>query len=476
MAFPEYANYDALGLADLVAKKDVTASELVEAAIARIEKHNPKLNAVVFKTFDRARSAAKLPLQPGPFAGVPFLLKDILGTQKGVPSRQGSNFIPPVPAPHDATLVRRFTAAGLISLGKTNVPEFGLVPTTEPAIYGTCNNPWELDHSTGGSSGGSGAAVAAGIVPIAHANDGGGSIRVPASANGLVGLKPTRGRNPLGPDLGDIMGGLVCEGVVTRSVRDTAAALDATAGNEIGDPYWAPPKPKSYLDECALPPGKLKIAFTTKSLTGKKFDPECIAAVESTAKLLESLGHQVEEANPAIAVDMLMQAFMPIWASGLAMLIDGTAMLTGRPAHESDFQGLTWGLYQMGKQVTAAQYQMCWFQMHAISRQVAQFHETYDAWMATTLAEPPVRNGTFDFHEKDPLKGFAPMIDYLPVTPLQNATGQPAITLPLHWAANGLPVGVHFAGRFGDETTLLKLAAQLEKAKPWASRHPPIWN
>src|SRR5262245_22046938 len=297
MAFAEYAKYDALGLGELVAKKEVTPSELVEEAIARIERHNPKINAVVFKTFDRARSAAKLP-QQGPFAGVPFLLKDILGAQKGVPSRQGTNFIPPAPAPHDATLVRRFTASGLISLGKTNVPEFGLVPTTEPAIYGTCNNPWELDHSAGGSSGGSGAAVAAGIVPIAHANDGGGSIRVPASANGLVGLKPTRGRNPLGPDLGDIMGGLVCEHVVTRSVRDTAAALDTTAGNEAGDPYWAPPKPKCYFDESQTPPGKLKIAFSTTSMFGKKFDPECVAAIQATAKLLESLGHHVEEANP----------------------------------------------------------------------------------------------------------------------------------------------------------------------------------
>ncbi len=475
MAFQEYADYDALGLAELVAKKDVSPAELVDEAIARIEKHNTKINAVVFKTYDRARSAAKLPLQ-GPFAGVPFLLKDILGAQKGVPTRQASNFIPPVPAPHDSTLVRRFTAAGLISLGKTNAPEFGLVPTTEPTMYGTCNNPWELDHSAGGSSGGSGAAVAAGILPMAHANDGGGSIRVPASANGLVGLKPTRGRNPLGPDLGDIMGGLVSEGVVSRSFRDTAAVLDATAGNEMGDPYWAPPKPKSYLDECATPPGKLKIGFAKKSLFGKAFDPECLAAVESTAKVLDGLGHHVEEASPAIATDMLMQSFMPIWASGLAMLIDGTAMLTGREPHENDFQGLTWGLYQMGKQITAAQYQMCWFQLHAIGRQVALFHETYDLWMTPTLAEPPVRNGTFDFHEKDPMKGFAPMIDYLPVTPLQNATGQPAITLPLHWAANGLPVGVHFAARFGDETTLLKLAAQLEKAKPWAAKHPPIWN
>jgi amidase len=475
MAFQDYAKFDALGLADLVAKRDVSPAELVEEAIARVERHNPKINAVVFKTFERARSAAKLPVQ-GPFAGVPFLLKDILGTQKGVPSRQGSNFVPPVPAPHDATLVRRFTAAGLISIGKTNVPEFGLVPTTEPTIYGTCNNPWELDHSSGGSSGGSGAAVAAGIVPIAHANDGGGSIRVPASANGLVGLKPTRGRNPLGPDLGDIMGGLVCEHVVTRTVRDTAAALDVTAGNEQGDPYWAPPKPKSYLEESKIAPGKLKIAFATTSIFGQKFDPECVAAVQSTAKLLESLGHHVEEASPAIDAAALMQAFMPVWASGLAMLIDGTAMMTNRPAHESDFQGMTWGLYQMGKTITAAQYQMCWFQLHSIARQVAHFHETYDVWKATTMAAPPVRNGTFDFHEKDPLKAFAPIIDYLPVTPLQNATGQPAITLPLHWAANGLPVGVHFAGRFGDETTLLRLASQLEQAKPWVNRHPPIWN
>jgi amidase len=475
MAFQDYAKFDALGLADLVAKRDVSPAELVEEAIARVEKHNPKINAVIFKTFDRARSAAKLPVQ-GPFAGVPFLLKDILGTQKGVPSRQGSNFVPPVPAPHDATLVRRFTAAGLISIGKTNVPEFGLVPTTEPTIYGSCNNPWELDHSSGGSSGGSGAAVAAGIVPIAHANDGGGSIRVPASANGLVGLKPTRGRNPLGPDLGDIMGGLVCEHVVTRSVRDTAAALDITAGNEQGDPYWAPPKPNSYLEESRTAPGKLKIAFATTSIFGQKFDPECVAAVQSTAKLLESLGHHVEEASPAIDAAALMQSFMPVWASGLAMLIDGTAMMTNRPAHESDFQGMTWGLYQMGKTITAAQYQMCWFQLHSIARQVAHFHETYDVWMATTMGAPPVRNGTFDFHEKDPVKAFAPIIDYLPVTPLQNATGQPAITLPLHWAANGLPVGVHFAGRFGDETTLLRLAGQLEQAKPWANRHPPIWN
>ncbi len=475
MAFPDYAKYDALGLAELITKKDVTPSELVEEAIARIEKHNGKLNAVVFKTFDRARSAAKLPPQ-GSFGGVPFLLKDILGAQKGVPTRQGSNFIPPAPSPHDATLVRRFTSAGLISLGKTNVPEFGLVPTTESTIYGPACNPWSLDHSTGGSSGGSGAAVAAGIVPLAHANDGGGSIRVPAAANGLVGLKPTRGRNPLGPDLGDIMGGLVCEGVVSRSVRDTAAVLDATAGNEMGDPYWAPPKPASYLGEAQTPPGKLKIAFAQKSLFGKLFDPECVAAIQANAKLLEGLGHHVEEASPPVSGDAFAAAFMPVWAAGVTMLIDGVGMMTGRVPHESDFQGLTWGFYQLGKQISASQYLMCWFQLQMMSRQVAQFHDTYDAWMTTTLGTPTVRNGTLDMHEKDVAKATEPLFNYLPVTPLQNLTGQPAVSLPLASAANGSPIGIHFAGRFGDEATLLRLAGQLEKAKPWTNHHPKIWN
>jgi amidase len=475
MAFPEYTQYDGLGLAELVAKKDVTPLELVEEAIARVEKHNSKLNAVIYRTFDRARSAAVLPVR-GPFGGVPFLLKDILGAQKGIPTRQGSNFLPPAPSPHDSTLVRRFTGAGLISLGKTNVPEFGLVPTTESTMYGPACNPWNLDYSTGGSSGGSGAAVAAGIVPVAHANDGGGSIRIPASANGLVGLKPTRARNPLGPDLGDIMGGLIAEGVLSRSVRDTAAALDVTAGNEMGDPYWAPPQAKSYLQESQTTPGKLKIAFATKSVFGLPFDPECVAAVQETAKLLERLGHHVEEASPAVASEQLTAAFTPIWAAGVAMLIDGTAMMTGQTPKESDFQGITWGFYQLGKQISASQYLMCWFQLQTMARQVAQFHENYDVWLTTTLGAPTVRNGTLDMQEKDLGKAMGPLLNYLPVTAIQNATGQPAISLPLAWSKNGLPIGLHFAGRFGDEATLLRLAGQLEKARPWADKHPSIWN
>ena len=263
MGFAEYSNYDGLRLAELVKKKEIEPAELVEAAFQRIERHNPQLNAVVFKAFEEASATAKANLS-GPFAGVPMLLKDILGSKKGWPNRNGSRFVPAVPSPFDSTLVVRFQAAGLIPVGKTNVPEFGALPFTEPKLYGPARNPWNLSHSTGGSSGGSAAAVAAGIVPLAHANDGGGSIRVPASCCGLVGLKPTRGRNPLGPGIGDVMGGLAVEHVVSRSVRDTAAVLDATAGPEIGDPYAAPPPPGSYLEATKREPKGLRIAFTTK--------------------------------------------------------------------------------------------------------------------------------------------------------------------------------------------------------------------
>jgi amidase len=289
MGFAEYANYDALGLAELVKKKKVKPAELVEAAIERVERHNPQLNAVVLKAYDEARAKPSSKLS-GLFAGVPMLLKDILGDKKGWPTRSGSRFAPATPAPLDATLVARFEAAGLVALGKTNVPEFGLVPLTEPKLYGPARNPWSLDHSTGGSSGGSAAAVAAGMVPLAHANDGGGSIRIPASCCGLVGLKPTRGRNPLGPIFGDLFGGLIAEHVVSRSVRDTAAALDATAGVEIGDPYAAPPVPGSYLAATKKKPKKLRIAFATKRFSGEPLDPECKAATEAAAKLCAKLG------------------------------------------------------------------------------------------------------------------------------------------------------------------------------------------
>jgi len=471
----EYDKLDGLGLAALVKKGEVSASELTEEAIARIEKHNPALNAVVTKTYEIGRAAAANPTK-GAFEGVPFLLKDILGDMEGVETRSGSRFMSGVPAKQDATLVKRFKASGVSILGKTNVPEFGLLPTTESALYGPARNPWNTDHSTGGSSGGSAAAVASGIVPMAHANDGGGSIRIPAACCGLVGLKPTRARNPLGPILGDVMGGLIHEHVVTRTVRDSAAMLDCTAGAEAGDPYYAPPQARPYLDEVSQAPGKLRIAFSTTDLGGNKLHPDCLKAIKENAKLLESLGHHVEEAAPAIPMDMMSGAFMAVWAAGLAANIDAFAMANGRTPGDNELEGLTWGLYQAGKAVSASDYQMALGGFQMLGREMARFHDQYDLWMTTTLGAPPIPLGRIDITKRDPLEAFAPVIDYVPFTAIENATGQPAISLPLHWNDAGLPVGVMFAAAFGAEDMLYRLAGQLEQAKPWADKRPPVWG
>ncbi|HLL28882.1 MAG TPA: amidase family protein [Xanthobacteraceae bacterium] len=475
MGFADYSDYDGVGLAELVRKKKVKPVELVEAAIERIERHNSKLNAVVFKAYDSARARAKAKLG-GAFAGVPMLLKDILGFKKGWPNRSGSRFAPAAPAGFDSTLVTRFETAGLIPLGKTNVPEYGLVPLTESKLYGPARNPWNLDHSTGGSSGGSAAAVAAGIVPIAHANDGGGSIRIPASCCGLVGLKPTRGRNPLGPVVGDVMGGLLVEHVVCRSVRDAAAILDATHGPEIGDPYAAPPPPGPYLKAIAKKPKKLRIAFTGKRLDGTALDPECEAAAEAAARLCEKLGHHVEEAMPQVSPAVIGATFLPIWASILAMLIDFIAKESGQTPAREQIEGLSWGMYQYGRTVLAAQYQLNWTMLQGLSRHVARWQQPYDAWITPVLSQPPIKIGSINLEETDLMKAFAPIIGYLPFTVLQNITGQPAISLPLAWSKSGLPIGLQFVGRFGEEHVLLALAAQLEKAQPWSKRRPQVYG
>jgi amidase len=474
MGFTEYSNYDGLALAELVKKKKVKPAELVEAAIERIERHNPQLNAVVFKAYEDARAKAKAKLS-GIFGGVPMLLKDILGAKKGWPNRQGSRFLPAAPSAFDATLVARLEAAGLIPLGKTNVPEFGLSPLTESKLYGPARNPWNLNHSPGGSSGGSAAAVAAGIVPLAHATDGGGSIRMPASCCGLAGLKPTRARNPLGPMIGDIFGGLVAEHVVSRSVRDTAAALDVTAGPEIGDPYAAPTAPGSYLAAIIRKPKKLRIAFSTKSFDGLASDPECKQAVEVAAKLCAKLGHHVEESMPKVSQSDLAN-FGPIFASGLTMVIDFFAKLTGKTPAREEFEGLTWGGYQFGKTVTAAQYLLCWASLQNMSRRIAAWQQAYDAWITPVLATPPIKIGAIDLEETDLDKAWAPIAAYGPFTALQNMTGQPAISLPLAWSQSGLPIGVQFVGRFGEEHLLLQLAAQIERAEPWNRKRPPVYG
>lgn len=474
MAFAEYANYDGLGLADLVRKGKIKPIELVDEAITRAEALNPKLNFVVFKDYDRARETARRKLSKGTFTGVPFFLKDIFAFAQGMPTRQAARFIPPVHWPHDSLLVERFKASGLIMLGKTNVPEFGLVPTTESKLYGAARSPWNLEHSTGGSSGGSAAAVAARIVPLAHANDGGGSIRIPASCCGLVGLKPTRGRVSYAPDFGDVVDGLAIDLVVSRSVRDTAAALDAVAGNVQGDPYWAPPQPDSYLAAIRRKPKRLRIAFDAKKLDGTKLHPDCEAAVKAAAKLCEKLGHSIEEASPALDQPTLIPAFMAVWSANLASGIDMVARLTGQTPSADHFEGLTWGLYEAGKRVGASEYLLAKGAMQQASRRAAAFHEKYDMWLTATLGLPPVKLGTFDMEERNPEKSFAPLIDYVPFTAMQNVTGQPAINLPLHWNKAGLPVGVQFVGRYGDEETLLKLAAEIEKAQPWSHRYASV--
>ncbi|MEQ1541534.1 MAG: amidase family protein [Novosphingobium sp.] len=464
-----YLELDATGLAGLVSKGEVSAGELLDCAVERIDALNPRLNAVVHRFDERARAIAQQ-APKGPFCGVPFLLKDILGDLAGEPTRQASRIMPPVPAAQNAELTDRFLAAGLVPLGKTNVPEFGLVATTESALYGRAGNPWNPAHSTGGSSGGSACAVASGMVPIAHANDGGGSIRIPASACGLVGLKPTRARNPLGPLVGDVMGGLVQEHVVCRSVRDAARMLDCTAGPGLGDPYAAPTPPASFAKALEDKGRRLRIAFTRTKLNGQPLHPECAAAAEAAARLCESLGHHVEEAAPPVDQDGLTMPLMALWTAGLAMQVDYICSLTGQAPSLDNLEGLTFGLYNAGKMVTGPQALGAIAALHTVGRAVAAWHQTYDVWITPVLGAPPVANGVFDFTNANPLESMAPMIDYVPFTALQNGTGQPAISLPLHWSAEGLPVGVQFVAGVGEEALLLALAGELEAAQPWEPR------
>lgn len=474
MAFAEYDRYDALGLAALIAAKKISAREAVDEAIARAEKLNPALNAVIFEAYERARGAANGKPPRGPFAGVPTLLKDLRAGATGMPTRSGSRMVPAAAADHDSVLVARFKKAGLVPLGKTNVPEFGILPTTESKLYGPARNPWNLAHSTGGSSGGSAAAVAAGIVPIAHATDGGGSIRIPASCCGLVGLKVSRGRVTQGPDAADATNGLSVDNVVTRSVRDTAAVLDLLCEPDYGDPYFAPAPEGSYLDGIRRKPKRLTIALSLEDFRGEAFHPDVTAAVKKAAKLCQSLGHTVEEAAPAVDANELTLAFMTIWASNTAYGIEGLSRATGVAPSRDVLEGLTLGLYERGKAVTAVQLTGAQQTLHRYARVTAAFHARYDLWLTPVLAMPPMKLGTVDTNESNVERAFAPLTGYVPFTALQNGTGQPAINVPLYWNREGLPIGVQFVARNGGEMTLLKLAAELEKAAPWAARRPKI--
>ena len=470
----ELALLDATAQAELVRKKEVKPIELIESAIERIERVNPRINAVIRPMYDQARSAANGQLPEGPFTGVPFLLKDLLAAYAGVPMASGSAFLSDLIPTHDSELVARYKRAGLVIVGKTNTPEFGILPTTEPALFGPTRNPWDTTRTTGGSSGGSAAAVASGMVPFAHANDGGGSIRIPASCCGLFGLKPTRARNPLGPDFGDMFSGLVAEHAVTRSVRDSAALLDATSGPDVGDPYCAPPPRRPFLQEVGADPGKLRIAFTTTAPSGVQIHPDCINAVNDAVRLCSDLGHQVVEAAPRLDGELMAPMFMTLWSAGCTWTIDGAAAALKRQPTAEQFEPGTWALYQMGLQQSGARYLTALSWIQAASRDVARFMLDYDVWVTPTLGESPLPLGSFDSPPEFPMAGMARAVQFVPFTPVCNMTGQPAMSVPLYWNDQGLPVGTHFAGRFGDEATLFRLAAQLEEARPWADRRPPV--
>jgi len=475
--FRDYGKYDALGLAELVRKKTVTAGELLEEALARTERVNPKINAVVHLVPERARETIAAGLPAGPFTGVPFLLKDLGAEAKGYPTHSGSRFFANHQWSFDSEIFLRFKAAGLVAFGRTTSPELGVGPTTEGDVYGApTRNPWNLDHVAGGSSGGAAAAVAAGILPLAHGSDGGGSVRIPASSCGLVGLKPTRARLPDGPASGEGWGGMAIDGVLSRTVRDTAAAIDATAGPDLGQPYWAPPMERPLMEEIKSPPRRLKIAFSAKSFTGAAVHPECKTAVEHAAKLCASLGHELVEAAPGFDFDKAMRAWATVVACGTALSIDMRAAALKRAPGPDELHVSIRAAGDYGRRVTGPDYLAAINTVHATGRAVAKFFLGYDMLITPTLAEPPARIGRFALDNPDFLDfrlGPKGIVHYSPFCPVFNITGQPAISLPLHWSADGLPVGVHVAARFGEEGLLMKLAAQLEQAAPWSERRAP---
>ncbi len=493
-AFADYDSYDATGLAELVRDKEVHPAELVEAAIERIQRLNPYINAVIHPMFDRARELADAEPRRGPFAGVPFLLKDLHAAHAGEPftggSRAQANHIPEV----DTELVRRYKEAGLIVVGKANTPEFGLAPVTEPDLHGPTRNPWDTSRTPGGSSGGSAAATAAGLVPMAHATDGGGSIRIPASACGLFGLKPSRGRSPFGPHYADGWLSLTEQHAVTRTVRDSARLLDATQGPDAGAPYATPGTARPFADEVGAEVGRLRVAVTTRPLLDTRpMEPDCVEAVERAADLLTELGHDVEEAHPALAVEEIVDSFVTMAAAGAAFDVEESAALAGAKPKAEDFELITWILHLIARRRSSAELIRAVHVTRGTGRTMAQFMEPYDVFLSATLARPPWAIGELDpaRHEEVMLQAVRrvparPLLDLLvkqlsgeilrpiPNTPLFNMSGQPAASVPLHWTADGLPVGVQLAARFGDDAVLFRLAAQLEEAHPWRERRPAV--
>jgi amidase len=476
MALAEYSAYDGLGLADLVRKKDVTPAELLECAIERAERHNGKLNAIVYKAYDQARAAANN-LPDGPFKGVPFLIKDLGLEVAGMPRTDGTYFKNNEPDTYDGLLTQRYKQAGVNIIGKTNTPEFGITGTTESARLGACRNPWNTNRITGGSSGGSAAAVAAGIVPLANASDGMGSIRIPAACCGLVGMKVTQYRVPQGPEHDDHLAhGYSVHHVVSRTVRDSAAMLDCVDMPEADSPYPMPPKVRPYLSEVTTAPGPLRIAFSGETPSGTPVHPEVAAALAKTTKLLESLGHHVEERGLGINYRRLYAASRAVLGAQSAFRRSEGVKAMGRMPEPNELEPLTWRDWKYGEKIPGQETMRGLQTLKAMTREIFRFFTTVDVFLTPVLITPvpeigylsPVLNEPRDYDKRA-----AQTFGY---TPPFNMTGQPSLSLPLEHSSDGLPIGMMFTAKWADEATLYRLAGQLEQAHPWIARKPAVWD
>lgn len=472
MTFAEYGRLDALGIAELVRSGEVSEREVLDTVIDLMGERNPPLNAIVATLYDQAREAVAAGLPEGPFAGVPYVFKELVVSVLGTPATSASRLYADNMPAAESEIVSRCRRAGMVVVGKTNSSEFGLSAVTEPHLFGPTKNPWNLDYSPGGSSGGSAAAVAAGILPMGHATDGGGSIRIPASCCGLFGLKPTRARITAGPETGEGLAGFASQHAVTWSVRDSAALLDVTAGPLPGDPYYPPPPARSYLEEVSVDPRPLHIAFSTTAPDGAAIDPECRKAVLDAARLCESLGHTVEEASPEFDVEQVQQGFLAVFqANTMANIARKTGGGLPRPG---EVEPLTLALAERGLAMPAAEYIATLQGLQRQTRRFAGFYDHYDMWLTPTLGTPPPKLGSFPTDGDDVDRWFASLTAFIPFTYLCNVTGQPAMSVPLGQTADSLPVGCHFAARYGAEDMLFRLAGQLERAQPWSGRRPGL--
>jgi amidase len=494
MGFREYGEFDALGLAELVRQGRVSPAELLDEALARTAAVNPKINAIIHLMEARARAAIAAGLPEGPFRGVPFLVKDLMTAVAGEPMRRGSRLFKDYVPAEDEELTRRYRRAGLVIFGKTNTPELGFTNVTEPELFGPTRNPWNLERTSSGSSGGSAAAVAARIVPAANANDGGGSIRTPASNCGLVGLKPSRGRNPTGPKAPEEWFGIIGEHVVTRTVRDNAALLDATAGDYPQQLMKLPVPERPFLEETAREPGRLRIAFSFDPGLAKTLHPENRVALEATVARLTGLGHDLIEVNLPLPIDSFIENYAVLVSADAAADLRSARSLVGRSARRSDVELPTWLLAKFGEAQSAADLTEALWSLQAFSRQWLAWSSAFDVLLTPTVGVPPMPIGAYRLpaatklalrvltalparallsQRQKILEAFADVYAAAPYTMIANVTGQPSMSLPLHWTADGLPMGMLFTARTGDEATLFRLAAQLEQAMPWKDRRAP---